>query len=414
MSKILILGGGFAGVWAAASAVRLRREQGVPESELAITLVSGGDDMVIRPRLYESDPESKRVPLDRVLGPLGVRRVAATVTGIDTGAKRVDAVGRDGRAVALSYDRLVLATGSQVIRPDLPGSEHLFDVDTMTGAAALESHLHRLPERADGDGRFTAVVIGAGFTGLEIATELVDRLRAVAAPLGARDQVRVVLVEREPVVGPELGEGPRPHIVKALDLLSVEQRLGVSLDSLSADGVRLSDGTEVAAATVVWTVGMLASPLTGQIPAARDRLGRLEVDEYLRVVGVPGVYAAGDTAAATATDGYPVMQSCQHATPQGKFVGHNVAADLLGVAPAPFAPDPYVTCLDLGSAGAVFSTGRERTVEMVEQAAKDLKSTINAVWIYPPLDDADAIVAKADHRTGFPTDRTAATTATGR
>ncbi|HEX4357371.1 MAG TPA: FAD-dependent oxidoreductase [Pseudonocardia sp.] len=408
MSKVLVLGGGFAGVWAAAAAVRLRIALGEPESALRITLVTGGDDLVIRPRLYESRPEAKRVPLDRVLGPLGVKRVTATVTDIDIAARKVRAVGRDGRAVELSYDRLVLATGSQVIRPAVPGAEQLFDVDTMAGAAELESHLHRLPARPAGPGRFTAVVVGAGFTGLEIATELVDRLREVAAQVGASDQVKVVLVEREPVVGPELGEGPRPHILAALDALSVQRRLGVSLAEVDETGARLSDGTELTADTVVWTAGMLASPLTAQIPAGRDRLGRLEVDDCLRVVGVPGVYAAGDTAAAIAPDGYPVMQSCQHATPLGKFAGHNVAADLLGVPAAPFDPNPYVTCLDLGSAGAVYSTGRERTVEMVEQAAKNLKRTINAEWIYPPLDDAEEILAKADHVSTFPTDQIAA------
>jgi NADH dehydrogenase len=408
MSKVLVLGGGFAGVWAAAAAVRLRIALGEPESALRITLVTGGDDLVIRPRLYESRPEAKRVPLDRVLGPLGVKRVTATVTDIDIAARKVRAVGRDGRAVELSYDRLVLATGSQVIRPAVPGAEQLFDVDTMAGAAELESHLHRLPARPAGPGRFTAVVVGAGFTGLEIATELVDRLREVAAQVGASDQVKVVLVEREPVVGPELGEGPRPHILAALDALSVQRRLGVSLAEVDETGARLSDGTELTADTVVWTAGMLASPLTAQIPAGRDRLGRLEVDDCLRVVGVPGVYAAGDTAAAIAPDGYPVMQSCQHATPLGKFAGHNVAADLLGVPAAPFDPNPYVTCLDLGSAGAVYSTGRERTVEMVEQAAKNLKRTINAEWIYPPLDDAEEILAKADHGSTFPTDQIAA------
>ena len=210
------------------------------------------------------------------------------------------------------------------------------------------------------------------------------------------------------MVGPELGEGPRPHILAALDALSVQRRLGVSLAAVDETGARLSDGTELVADTVVWTAGMLASPLAAQIPAGRDRLGRLEVDDCLPVVSVPGVYAAGDTAAATAPDGYPVMQSCQHAMPRGKFAGHNVAADLLGVPPAPFDPNPYVTCLDLGSAGAVYSTGRERTVVLVEQEAKNLKRTINAEWIYPPLDDAEEILAKADHVSTFPTDRIAA------
>ncbi len=87
------------------------------------------------------DPDRMRVPLDRVLGPIGVRRVAGTVTSVDTGSRTVQAIQRDGTGTALPYDRLVLASGSQVVRPTLPGAEHLFDIDTMTGAAALDAHL---------------------------------------------------------------------------------------------------------------------------------------------------------------------------------------------------------------------------------------------------------------------------------
>ncbi|MDT7554278.1 MAG: hypothetical protein QOI16_2814 [Pseudonocardiales bacterium] len=399
MPNVLIIGGGFAGVWAAAGVVRTCHEAGLPDTEIRVTLVAPGDDMVIRPRLYESDPQQMRVPLDRVLGPIGVRRVAATVTGIETGSRAVIAIGRDGAQLALPYDRLVLAAGSRVVRPTLDGAEHLFDVDTMPAAAALHAHILRLPTAPQEDGRFNAVVIGAGFTGLEVATEMVERLRAVADGR----PVRVVLVEREAVVGPELGDGPRPLILEALAETGVETRLGVRVDSLDADGVSLSDGTHVAAHTVVWTAGMRASSLTEQIPGERDAIGRLRVDEFLEVVGVPGVYAAGDTAAAEAEPGHIVMQSCQHAVPQGKFVGVNVASDLLGRPRVPFAPDPYVTCLDLGSYGAILTTGWDREVQQTRHEAKSLKRSINAEWIYPPVDDAATIVLHADHRTTWPT-----------
>ncbi|MFD0487977.1 NADH dehydrogenase [Saccharopolyspora erythraea NRRL 2338] len=398
MSNILVVGGGFAGVWSAAAAVRLRRVVGAGESELSVTLVSAGDDLVIRPRLYQAEPERMRVSLDRVLGPVGVDRVAATATGIDTGRRRVTAVRRDGRSTELAYDRLVLATGSHLVRPDLPGAEHLHDVDTLPAAAALDAHLHRLPDLPDGPGRFTAVVVGAGFTGLEIATELVDRLRAVAEPHGAAGEVRVVLVERADVVGPDLGPGPRPVVLDALSALGVEQRLGATVRGVERDRVRLSDGSVLDARTVVWTAGVRASPLTADVPAPRDGLGRLEVDPYLRVAGVPEVYAAGDTAAAQAEDGHQVMQSCQHAGPLGRFAGHNVAADLLGLPQEPFAPDPYVTCLDLGSAGAVFTTGWRRTVTSAHHAAKQRKRTVNEVWIHPPADDAEELLRRADFR----------------
>ncbi|MEV5431703.1 FAD-dependent oxidoreductase [Streptomyces sp. NPDC052701] len=400
MKNILVVGGGFAGVWSAVGAVRAAR--GVPGSDLQVTLVSSGDDLVIRPRLYESAPESLRVALDRVLGPVGVRRVAATVTGIDTRARTVAAIGRDAQPLMLEYDRLVLATGSRVVRPNLPGADRLFDIDTMTAAAELDHHLRRLPERQPQEGQFTAVVIGAGFTGLEIATELTERLRE-SAPAGRAGEVRVVLVERADALGPELGEGPRPYIAEAVGRLGVETRLSTTVERITESTVVLSNGEVIPAATVIWTAGMSASGLTGSIPGERDRMGRLEVDEYLRVVGCPEVYAAGDTAAAQAEPGHTVMQSCQHAVPLGKFAGHNVAADLLGLDQVPFAPTPYVTCLDLGPAGAVFTTGWDRAVQMTGQDAKKLKRQINEQWIYPPVDDASTILAQADYRTIWPT-----------
>jgi NADH dehydrogenase len=401
MINILVLGGGFAGVWSAASAVRAARESGVPTSELRVTLVSDGADMVIRPRLYERDPAQMRVSLDRVLGPIGVERVGATVIGIDTSARTVTALSSEGQTIALPYDRLVLATGSRVRQPDLPGAKFLFDVDTIAAADALERHLSTLADQPDRDGIFSAVVIGAGFTGLEVATELAGRLPELAGS-GPR-RARVVLVDRSQTVGQQLGEGPRPQIIAALDALGIEVRLGATVAEVTDSQVRLAGGEVIAASTTVWTAGMSASPLTEQIPGERDPLGRLIVDEYLRVPTAPEVYAAGDTAAAVAEDGHVVMQSCQHAVPLGKFAGHNAAADLLGLPQAPFAPTPYATCLDLGDAGAVATNGWDREVQMTGKEAKTLKQQINAEWIYPPLDDAEAILKHADYHQTWPT-----------
>ncbi|MFF3443271.1 NAD(P)/FAD-dependent oxidoreductase [Streptosporangium sp. NPDC002721] len=395
MKDILVIGGGFAGVWSAAGAARVAREAGSAGEELRVTLVSGGDDMVIRPRLYEEAPETMRVPLDRVLGPIGVRRLTATVTGVDTEAHTVRAVERDGTELTLSYDRLVLAAGSRLVRPAFPGAENVFDIDTLPAAVALDDHLRRLPRRKPSEGRYTAVVVGAGFTGLEIATVLGERLRAIAGTRDAGEAVRIVLVDRAEVLGPELGPGPRPHIDGAIDELGIERRLGRTVSSATPREVVLSDGETIPAATVIWTAGMTASPLTAQIPGERDRLGRLSVDAYMRVIGVPDVYAAGDTAVAAVEDGHHTIQSCQHAQPMGKCAGHNVAAGLLGTALLPFAFDPYSNALDLGSAGAVLTEGWERTVVATGPEAKVMKQNVNTMWIYPSVDDPEQIFAQA-------------------
>lgn len=386
MPDILIIGGGFAGVWSAMAAGRLRHAHG---SDLTISLVSPSADLTIRPRLYQADPGMMRVSLDRVLGPIGVSRIPGTAVVVDPSGRAVTVADHAGTTRVLSYRRLVLATGSAVTRPDLPGAEHLFDVDTLDSAVKLDAHLRSLPTGWPEEGRFTAVVVGAGFTGLEVATELADRLRAIAGTQA--DRVRVTLVERADTVGPQLGPGPRSVILEALDKLGVEVRLNVNVTSVGAERITLSDGTHIPAHTTIWTAGMAASPLNHHIAGRRDALGRLLVDHHLRVPESPDVFATGDAAAADTGQGQLTLQSCQYAIPLGRVAGHNAAADLLGLDTVQFAPEPYVTCLDLGPAGAVFTTGTDRTVRMIGEQAKDLKRSINERRIYPPVDDATAI-----------------------
>jgi NADH dehydrogenase len=207
------------------------------------------------------------------------------------------------------------------------------------------------------------------------------------------------LVEREPVVGPELGPGPRPVIEAALDELGVLRRLNSTIVGYDGALVRLHDGTAIPACTAAWTAGMQASPLTETVPGPRDALGRLEVDRHMRVLGVGHVFAAGDTASIEVAPGHRALQACQYAHQMGKHAGHNAVSDVLGLPLVEFSPDPYVTCLDLGEAGAVYTEGFERKVRATGEAAKAIKRTINRQLIYPAVDDAAAILHRADHLT---------------
>src|SRR4029079_9569510 len=124
----------------------------------------------------------------------------------------------------LSYDRLVVATGSRLFRPNLPGlAEHGFSVDSLDDELPLDKHLHGLAKRPAANGRDTIVVAGGGFTGIEGATEMPSRLRQL---LGKNARTRVVIVERNNAIAPDMGEGPRPVIEDALRKLGVETRLG--------------------------------------------------------------------------------------------------------------------------------------------------------------------------------------------
>jgi NADH dehydrogenase len=378
--RIVVIGGGFAGLWSALGAARKLDECGVPVDRVEVVLVNRDAYHGIRVRNYERDLSDVRVPLPLVLDPAGVKRVEGSVVELDLSARYVAVEGAGGR-VALPYDRLVMAAGSELYRPELPGlREHAFSVDTYAEAARLDDHLKHLPLRADVPGRYTAIVVGAGLTGIEAVCELPDRLRAV----GGGGAVRVILADHAPRVGSDMGEEARPVIEEALRCLGVEARVAVGVRGIDADGVVLDSGERIPALTTVWTAGMRASPLTGCFPVLRDRAGRLPVDEFLRVKGIEGVFAAGDCAWMLIDGTHPCVMSCQQGRPMGRFAGHNVVCDLLGLPPLPLRVDYYVTILDLGPGGAVYTEGWERQVVSTGAAAKKTKQEINCIRIYPP------------------------------
>lgn len=179
--QILVLGGGFAGLWSALGAARKLDELGRGHDAVEVTLVNRDAFHNIRVRNYEADLSSVRVPLDDVLGPAGVRRVEAEVAAIDPARQTVTITVAGGRR-NLRYDRLVFALGSQLVRPNIPGlNAYGLDVDTYDGGARLNTHLHSLPAQPEFPGRFTVVVVGAGLTGIEAAAEIPTKLSAVLA-----------------------------------------------------------------------------------------------------------------------------------------------------------------------------------------------------------------------------------------
>ena len=393
--RLLIIGAGFAGMYAALSAARLREIKGVSPDDLEIALIAPEPTLVVRPRLYEPKPETLTAPLLDVLNAIDVNYIQGSAETVNTEARTVQITTSGSTRKTLSYDRLVIATGSRLFRPNIPGlAEHGFSVDSLDDAVALDEHLHGLAGRPAVNGRDTVVVAGGGFTGIEAATELPTRLRKI---FGKDAKARVIIVERNGAIAPDMGEGPRPHIEDALRKLGVETRLGAGVASLDKSGVTLSTGEHIETETVVWAAGIRAAPLTAQIAAERDNFGRLLVDRDLRVPGVAGVFATGDAARAACDDeGNYALMSCQHATRMGAFAGNNAAAELLGLPTKPYHQKAYVTCLDLGEAGALFTRGWERKVEMVGDVAKKTKQEINTVWIYPPKAERAAALASAD------------------
>ncbi|HWD58812.1 MAG TPA: FAD-dependent oxidoreductase [Stellaceae bacterium] len=387
MKRIVVLGAGFAGLIAAVGAARKLAELSIAKSDVAVTIVNRDRWHAIRVRNYETDLSDVRVPLDDVMAPIGVDVAIGEASAIDP--VRHEVAFTDGRT--LPYDRLVFALGSELVRPAIPGlAEHGFDIDTYDAAAKLAVHLDALPARPDAPGGFTALVVGGGLTGVEMAAELATRLRALSGGAAAR----VIVADRAPRIGSNMGEAACAVIDEALAALGVESRPGVTIAAVDAGGVRLSSGEDIAAATVIWCAGMRAHPLAASFPGPRDRFGRVAVDRFLKVEGTGDVFAAGDVAAALLDGEHYSVMSCQHARPMGRIAGHNAVCDLVGAAPIPLEIGYYVTCLDLGAWGAVYCQGWDRQVAVTGAAAKDTKRTINCQRIYPPRSrDAAEILA---------------------
>src|SRR5215469_7481311 len=226
MKRIIVLGGGFAGLWSAVSAARRLDKLRIPASEIEVLLVDRTDWHGIRVRNYEKNLADVRVGFDDVLSPIGVRRLRGEVLQVDLQNRCVTVA---GLSEPIAYDRLIFALGSRLERPPLPGlAEHTFDVDTYQGAARLQDHLATLPSRPPSPGRSTVLIIGGGLTGIEVATEMTDRLAALG-------HGHVILADRAPWIGSDMGEEARNIIDEALTSLQVEARAGSTLLSFDSE-----------------------------------------------------------------------------------------------------------------------------------------------------------------------------------
>ena len=391
--QILIVGAGFGGMWTALSATRLFDIHG--HNEVEVTVLAPQAELRVRPRFYEPDAHRLVAPIGELFDAVGVKFIKGAVDTIDAQQKRVGYIDASGARQVCSYDKLVLATGSRLAVPDTQGvAQYAFDVDQIEQAVRLENHLKSLADLPESQGRNTVVVAGGGFTGIETATEMPARLRAI---LGADANVEVIIVDRGEKVGASMGAEISQSIAQASDELGVKWRLKSSVVAVDEQGVTLGDGQRIDAKTVVWTTGVRACPLTAQIPGERDSLGRLHVDAHLKVIGQNDIFATGDVAYAATDDlGNHALMTCQHAIVLGRHAGNNVAAQILGVAPIAYSQPKYVTCLDLGGWGAVNTEGWDRQVKLTRQEGKSLKTQINTVWIYPPAANREAAWAAAD------------------
>ncbi|MFI8524018.1 NAD(P)/FAD-dependent oxidoreductase [Promicromonospora sukumoe] len=337
-TRVVVVGGGFAGYNAARA---LRRA--LPRSaDVEIVLVNRTDYFLYLPLLPEVaaaviDPRRVTVSIPATLR--GVRLALGDVTAIDPDRNRVEYTDPEGGTHTLGYDRLILAAGSVTRLLPVPGVvEHAHGFRGVAEALYLRDHVIRQVELAaasddpaERDARCTFVVVGAGYTGTEVAAQgplLTEALRR-RHPVLADQRMRWMLLDLAPKVLPELDPRLSRTAARVLRDRHVKVLTGTSVAEAMPDGVRLTSGETVAARTLVWCVGVRPDPLVSGTGLETQK-GRLVVDTTLAVPGHPRMFAAGDAAAVpdVTRPGEVTAMTAQHASRQGTLAGRNVAASL--------------------------------------------------------------------------------------
>ncbi len=347
-TRIVLLGGGFGGLYAAIELEkRLARDPAVE-----ITLVNRDNFFSFTPMLHEV--AASDLDVTHIVNPVRkmLRRVnlfLGDVEGIDLVQRMVTVRhGSDRHTHELPYDHLVIGLGAITNFFQLPGlEERALTMKSLGDAIYLRNHVIANLEEADTECAahtclreplLTCVVAGGGFAGVETIAALNDFVREARRFYRnlRPEQIRMVLVHSGPVILPELSEKLGRYAQKKLVERGIEVRLNVRVTGVTGDAVQLSDGALIKTRTVVWTAGTAPNPLLAALPCNKER-GRIVTNEYLEVPGHPGVWAVGDCAVIPdPTTGQSYPPTAQHALREGRVLARNLAATVRGGRKQPF------------------------------------------------------------------------------
>ncbi|MGW0583805.1 NAD(P)/FAD-dependent oxidoreductase [Streptomyces sp. NPDC002920] len=358
--RIVIVGAGFAGFRAARTLERAAR------GRADITLLNPTDYFLylpLLPQVASGVLEARRVTVSLPGTLRGVRHVLGEAGRIDLAARTVHYTGPEDDTGTLSYDRLVLAAGSVNKLLPIPGvAEHAHGFRGLPEALYLRDHITRQVElaasadnAAERVARCTFAVVGAGYTGTEVAAhgQLFTDSLTRSQPSLKDLRPRWLLLDVASRVLPELDERLSRTADRVLRERGVEVRTETSVKEATPDGVLLTDGEFVDTRTLVWCVGVRPDPLVDSLGLPLER-GRLLVGPTLQVPGRPEVFACGDAAAVPDLEnpGQYTPMTAQHAWRQGQVAGRNVAASLGGGEPRPYRHRNLGFVVDLGGAQA--------------------------------------------------------------
>ena len=358
--RVVVVGAGFAGFNAARELVRL------VGATTEITVINSTDYFLYLPLMPQVaggqvEPRHIRVSLARRLRK--ARFVLGTVTHIDVARKVVSWAGPEGASGQVGFDRLILTAGSVNKLLPIPGiADYAHGFRTITEALYLRDHIIRQLELAalaadstERAARCTFVVVGAGYTGTEVAAygQLLTTRLARTLPGLAGQEIRWLLLDLAPRLLPELDPRLSKTAERVLRRRGVEVLTGESVAEAMDDSVQLTTGDKFVTRTLIWCVGVRADPLMEGLELHTNR-GRLVVNEHMSVPGIPYIYACGDCAAVPdlTRPGQICGMTAQHAQRQGKQVARNVAASLGKGTARPYEHRDLGFLVDLGGLAA--------------------------------------------------------------
>ncbi|MBC7227628.1 MAG: NAD(P)/FAD-dependent oxidoreductase [Thermoflexales bacterium] len=342
---ILILGAGFAGLYTALHLDRLLPK----DAPVEVTLVDQNHFHLFTPLLHEAasgviHPGLMMTPIRRLLRRSRVRFLRARVDGIDLENRRVQLC-----CIVLSYDILVVALGSVTNFYGLkPFQGRALEIKTAADAERLRCYVINRFEAATREQNperrrrlLTFVVVGGGCTGVETVTELREfllHLREEQYPHIPAEEVRTVLVELQDRVLPQMDRTLSRTALRRMQRMGIEVLLNTRVRDWTEEGLVFADGRPpLPTEAVVWAAGVRAHPVVAALPLEKDNLGRVVVDPYLRVPGMPNVYVLGDAAHARHPQtGEVYPPTAQVAYRQAPVAAANIVAELLGGSPRPF------------------------------------------------------------------------------
>ncbi|HZZ99097.1 MAG TPA: NAD(P)/FAD-dependent oxidoreductase [Candidatus Paceibacterota bacterium] len=377
MPKIVILGGGFGGV---RCALDLEHKIG---QEAEITLIDRNNNHFFTPSLYEvasAYPEAVEdkfqmrlrravaVPYSEIFENKNIDIIEAEITGVDLDAKKITLDGGEH----IEFDYLVLSLGSQSSDFGIPGvNEYAYRFKTTNDAISLNQKMDRLfHEAASGLVQLPVkiLLIGAGFTGIELAAELVSCATKISQKHGLnRRSFSVTIFEAAPTILPMVGDEERKTIVSRLTDLGVVIMTNSAIEEVRSDSVKLKSGQLMTGTIVVWTAGVRPNELLSSIqglPLTAHK--RVQVDQNLRVPGLDGVYALGDLAEfIDPKTQKPVPGLAYVAQHQGEVVADNIVASMRGKQAKTYHPDYESWIAPVGGKYAVAHINKGMTVSGV-------------------------------------------------